>query len=156
MQQLQGVKRRYSDLYPDLVESEASIYVSREGGGEGGEGNTADSFVFFFSSFTGAGRAIPQDRAAVAGSDSGTAFPRRGGLSSPPSLPSSLPPFYSLFSIKQPSLPPSLPPFLSTNFSFNFPFLSPYLQDAAAKEALDLTPERRLQAGVMCWCPWRR
>ena len=37
MQQLQGVKRRYSDLYPDLVESEASIYVRREGGREGGK-----------------------------------------------------------------------------------------------------------------------
>ena len=60
MQQLQGVKRRFSDLYPDLVESEASIYVrregEREGGREGGRGmltcsltqggssNTADSF----------------------------------------------------------------------------------------------------------------
>jgi len=37
MQQLQAVKRRYSDLYPDLVESEASIYVRREGWKKGEE-----------------------------------------------------------------------------------------------------------------------
>jgi hypothetical protein len=36
MLQLQGVKRRHSDLYPDLVEGEVCSLVGREGGREGG------------------------------------------------------------------------------------------------------------------------